>query len=264
MPRTVFTECGTAIQVDNSSNLDPHIYIKGGFDALNYFNNAALNNLNPIIGMLYSSVVYNVKDYLEWHGKTFMANAGSYADPNVDKIYVNILLFGYASLTENIFVWDNDSYKEAIDTPLKNGSKILSKSLYSQYYAWTYDTLDENGTRLDKATVEATQFGKATVTADMSQLFTEKRYIRLQCEFKKPGVKNYDHILWHRQEVYRDKSLLPEERKSHIDDLKESLKNTEWDDGSGVDGNGDPYEPVAQLTAMISQAVVPGKRSYVD
>ncbi len=260
----VFTECGTAIQVDNSSNLDPHIYIKGGFDALNYFNNAALNNLNPIIGMLYSSVVYNVKDYLEWHGKTFMANAGSYADPNVDKIYVNILLFGYASLTENIFVWDNDSYKEAIDTPLKNGSKILSKSLYSQYYAWTYDTLDENGTRLDKATVEATQFGKATVTADMSQLFTEKRYIRLQCEFKKPGVKNYDHILWHRQEVYRDKSLLPEERKSHIDDLKESLKNTEWDDGSGVDGNGDPYEPVAQLTAMISQAVVPGKRSYVD
>ncbi len=258
----VFTECGTAIQVDNSSCLEPHIYIKGGFDALNYFNKTALDNLNPWIGMFYASVVSGVKDYLEWHGKTFTANASSYADKSVDKIYVNILLFGYAPLTENLMAWDGDSYEKA--TPLADGSKIVSKTLYSPYCAWTYDTLDENGARLDGATVEANSYGQATVTAVMSQLFTEKRYIRLQCEFKEPGVKNYEHILWHRQGVYRDYSIIGE-REDHMTNLRESLKGTTWDDGSGVGADGIPFDPPAAALAMnelLSETVVPSKRTY--
>ena len=35
---------------------------------------------------------------------------------------------------------------------------------------------------------------------------------------------------------------------SHIDDLKETLKNTTWEDGSGVDGDGNPTD---KMTASI-------------
>ena len=98
----------------------------------------------------------------------------------------------------------------------------------------------------------------------MSQLFTEKRYIRLQCEYKGPEEKNYDHILWHRQGVYRDYSIIGE-REDHMTNLRESLKGTTWDDGSGVGADGIPFDPPAAALAMnelLSETVVPSKRTY--
>lgn len=259
----VMTECGTAIQADNAEQQNIKIYYKGSIDILNYFNQPALSKLNSLIGSFFDMVVPGIKEYFEWHGKEMSAIA-QLGGNNVDKIYVNVLAFSVSDLSNKTYIWTDDGYKAIEDGggTLSSGAKIACKNLMFRYYAMTYETMNNDGSaRLDNATVEMSGI-KFTGTADMDSLFTTERYIRLQCEFKEPDVKNYDHILWHKQNVYRDLSLI-DGRKSHIDNLKDSLKNTQWDDGSGVDGNGTPYEPAAQLNAVISQAVIPSKRNYV-
>ena len=266
----VFTECGTTIMVDNKDQLNPHIYFKGSLDILNYYNKQGLEDFNPLIGTMFAEVVPNVQKYVEWHGKDLLVKANSTAaDANTDKVYVNIALYGLAPLTENVFVWNGSDYAKAIDTPLTNGSKLVSKKLNTyktivgDLYAWTYDTLDENGNRLDNANIDVDIFIKAHLKADLSQLYTNKRYIRLQCEYKKSGEKNYTHILWHMQEIYRDKSLIVG-RKLHLDDLKDSLKNTEWFDGTGVDADGNIIDtPIAAALRSLSCAVLPAKQEYL-
>ena len=260
----VMTECGTSVQADNPKEQDIKIYYKGTIDILNYFNQPALSNMNTLVGSMFNEVVPGVKNYFEWHGKTVSAVAYQ-NQPGVDKIYVNVLAFAASDLNSKTYIWNDDGYKTLAEGggALNGGAEIVSKNLTFSYYALTYEMMNDEGTgRLDNAISDynggSLQF---TGTADLDSLFSTNRYIRLQCEFKKPGVKNYDHILWHKQNVYRDFSLIVE-RKSHLDDLKESLKNTQWDDGSGVDGNGDPYEPAAAMTKLLSETVIPSKRAY--
>ncbi len=265
----VMTECGTSIQADNGSQQNIKIYYKGSIDILNYFNSSALSNLNPLISAMFQEVVPGIKEYFEWHGKDISATA-QIGGNNVDNIYVNILAFAISNLGGKTFIWNDGEYKalSAGGGALSGGAKIASKNLVpafgEYYYALTYEVLNGDGERLDNATVRLSN-STFTGAADLNSLFSTNRYIRLQCEFKDAGDKNYAHIKWHKENVYRDTSLIAG-RKSHIDDLRESLKGTTWADGSGVDSNGDPFEPTvaAQVNAMISQTVIPGKHSYVD
>ncbi len=256
----VMTECGTSIQADNTSQQNIKIYYKGAIDILNYFNQPMLSNMNALVGGFFDEVVPNVINYFEWHGQNIEANASTLS--GADKIYVNILAFAASDLNDKVFVWNGNGYGNMGSATLKNGSKIVSKTLVDymsyHYYAATYETVDANGARLDKATINFAN-NKFTGKADLNHLFEGDR-IRLQCQFKDVGVKNYEHIKWHKQEVYRDKSLL-EGRKTHAEDLRDSLKNTQWADGSYVDGGG-AVHAAAELTALISEAVIPTKRAY--
>lgn len=257
----VIVECGAGILVDNSKKHDPHIYFRGKLDILNYSNRSGLMNLNSLVGAIYDSVLPNIKDYLEWHEKTFIADGRSPTDPNLDKLYVNVLMFAVGDLSSNLYVWKDSGYTKAIGTPLENGAKLVYKELaFGAYFALTYETLDENGKRLDNATIDVDKRVNVTVTADINQLFTEKRYIRLPCEYKNVGEKNYDHIKWHMQQVYRDLELqgLTED---HITNLRNSLKNASWGD-VGVDDQGEPYDRSADISELLSAAILPEKREY--
>ena len=260
----VMTECGTAIQADNAKGQDIKIYYKGCVDILNYFNQPALSNLNTAVGSMFDMVVPGIKDYFEWHGKTVSAMAYP-GQPGVDKIYVNVLAFAASDLDGKTYVWTDEGYKTLAEGggTLSGGAKIVNKNLMFLYYALTYEMM-KGEARLDNASANYNEGSlQFTGTADMDRLFTTDRYIRLLCEFKDVGVKNYDHIKWHKDNAYRDQSLL-EGRKSHIEDLKDSLKNTKWADGSGVDGNGDPYDPpvAASMNKLLSETVIPSKRAY--
>ncbi len=256
----VMTECGTSIQADNTSQQKIKIYYKGSIDILNYFNQPMLSNMNALVGSFFGEVVPNVKDYFEWHGQNIEANASSLS--GADKIYVNILAFAASDLSDKVFVWNGGKYTPVGSATLDNGSKIVSKTLVDyfsyHYYAATYEMVDADGRRLDNATINFAN-NKFTGKADLNNLFEGDR-IRLQCQFKDVGVKNYEHIKWHKQEVYRDKSLL-EGRKTHSEDLRDSLKNTQWADGSYVDGGG-AIHAAAELASLISETVIPSKRTY--
>ncbi len=256
----VMTECGTSIQADNTSEQEIKIYYKGSIDILNYFNQPMLSNMNALVGGFFGEVVPNVKDYFEWHGQNIEADASSLS--GADKIYVNILAFAASDLSDKVFVWNGENYTPVGSATLDNGSKIVSKTLVDymsyHYYAATYEMVDASGERLDKATINF-ENNKFTGKADLNNLFEGDR-IRLQCQFKDVGVKNYEHIKWHKQEVYRDKSLL-EGRKTHSEDLRDSLKNTQWADGSYVDGGG-AVHAAAELASLLSETVIPTKRAY--
>ncbi len=260
----VMTECGTSVQADQVSQQNIKIYYKGTIDILNYYNHPALIKLNAMVGGCFDMVAPKVKDYFEWHGKNVEARTNG---SGTEKIYVNVLAFAASDLSGKMFVWNGTTYDKAGSATLGNNSKIVSKELINlgasfAYYAATYEMLDATGTRLDKASAEMSG-AKFTGTANMDNLFSNDRYIRLQCEFKEQDVKNYQHIQWHKNTVYRDQSILGE-RKSHTEDLRDSLKNTRWADGSYVDANGDPHDPPAAvaLAALLSETVVPAKQTY--
>ncbi len=221
-------ESGVAILLDSESKHDSKIYFKGNVEILNFANKTGLENLNGLIGLLYPEIAGNVKDYFEWQGsESFTASKSSYADKSIDRLYVNVLIFVMGNISGNVFVWKDGDYAKAEQATLSNGAKLVNKDLaWNRCYAWTYEMLDENGQRLDNAKVSDSLFG-LTVSADLSQLFTEKRYIRLQCEYKDEGVKNFEHILWHMQRAYRDIKLKGV-TEDHITNLKKTMQDVSW------------------------------------
>ena len=262
----VMVECGTSILVDMDQNVN--IYFKGFVDILCYANKTTLNNFNSWVEMVYGLAVPNVGPYFEWHG---LNQTSSINNKQIDNFYVNVLIFSVSDLNGKVFVWEGNDYKNASDgAMLENGSKIknklLMKTIIGSFYAWTYEILNDEGARLDNATVEASETN-LTGKADIDSFFTENRYIRLLCEYKAPGVKNFDHILWHMQNTYRDTSLLDGRINNHIENLKESLivskddagnehrTGIQWQDGSGIDENGIPYSATES---------VDGNTTYVD
>lgn len=258
----ITVECGVGIMLDNSKKHDSKIYFKGNIDILDYANKSGLENLNPIVGLIYAEVVKNVKDYLEWQGLggfTVKANITS-GDSNTDKAYVNVAMFVAGDISENVFVWKDSDYVKADGATLSSGAKLVNKELAYGYYAWTYEILDEHGERLDHAKVELSGTN-ATVSSDSSQMFTQNRYIRLQCEFKNDGVKNNDHILWHMQGAYRDPSIVRSE--THIENLRNTLKGQNWADGSGVDRDGNIIDPAAvSISNIFSCVIIPKRENY--
>lgn len=260
----VMAECGTSIQADNTGEQDIKIYYKGSVDVLNYFNYSALDKLNWMIGLMYNSVAINNKDYLEWHGKD-ISNISIQSGTDRDRLYVNILAFVASDSSGKTYIWNGNGYTTLAEGgALSNGAKIANRVLAFQYYALTYEMMnDEKNARLDNATVTANG-ARFSGTADMNSLFSDDRYIRLQCEFKDMGVKNTDHIEWHKQTVYRDVSLISGREPNHVEALKQSLKGTTWSDGSGVDTDGNIIDtPLAAALRSLSCAVLPAKQEYL-
>lgn len=118
----------------------------------------------------------------------------------------------------------------------------------------------EGAARLDNATAELSG-SLFTGKADLNSLFSDNRYIRLQCEYKEQDVKNFEHIQWHKNQVYRDISLKDGAGEGHIENLKKSLKGTHWADGSYVDDSGEPHDPPS-VASLTSQVIIPGKREF--
>ena len=118
-------------------------------------------------------------------------------------------MFVMGDITSTVKVWQNGSYVLASGVELSNGAKIVNKELAFGYYAWTYEILDENGQRIDHAKVELIdpKYVQVQLSQDEENIFSEDRYIRLQCEYTEKGVKNEQHILWHKQQVYRNVTL---------------------------------------------------------
>ena len=264
----VMVESGTGILMDNRKAQDVKIYFKGSADILGYANQTLLKNLNEMIVALYNSIAPNVLNYFEWFGKESSASIDDIGG-NIDKFYVNVLAFALSNLSEKTFMWGDNGYEKiSAGAKLSNGSKIINKELaFTVYNALTYETLNDSGTRLDNSSVSLSN-RTIYADADMDSLFTDERYIRLLCEFKDDGVKNEAHILWHKQQAYRNPSLIKGRIQDHIEDLKNSLIYTgegedkqltgiEWKtkDGTsngGIDTSGNPY-PASVQAATINE-----------
>ncbi len=261
----VMVECSTGILVDDTKNggQDVKIYFKGSADILNYANKTTLNNFNSWVEMVYGLAVPNIGPYFEWYG---LNQTAAVSTKDIDNFYVNVLVFAVSDLGDKVFVWDGNEYALASEkNVLDNGAKIknmhLMDTIIGSFYAWTYEILDEDGVRLDNATIaEASQI-RLTCAADKDNVFTDKRYIRLLCEYKTTDVKNETHILWHMQQAYRDPSLKGIE-SDHIRALKDSLNeedekwNKTWSDGSTL---ADVLNPASSASKALSTAVVPKK-----
>ena len=261
----VFVESNSAITMENKTNMS--CYFNGFYDALCY------NTLSKICtdkgyseGFAYDAVNKTFDKYAEWFGKI---NDGlSDVMKAMRYRYVNPLLFDATGAPSNKpYFWNGEKYEE------QGGDLTVVFRLLGFWPAWTYDkTVDFDGG-------EMTGGGYYT-SRDMSKLFDNPEEIRLLCEYKgldEKGnlIKNSDHVLWHIHKVYRNDLNIND--NDHIKNLKESLIVTkdasengqrtgfQWKDGSGVDSNGNPYEPGAMpasiqaLNKYLECAIIPRK-----
>lgn len=266
-------ECLRAVSIEN--NKGNKIYYKGFFDTLNYNNSAGLQSMFAQLngGTSYSnyfsetgdpSLVTAAKEYLEWFGKD--GNGNGITDK---RYYTNVIIIGTYSImpaSHERLYWNEETMtysKLSIDADKLYDTTIgMNMGFVIGANVTIYNT---------KSDVDGGSTDYNFIRNDMNKLFTEERDIRLLCQYKRlkdDGTleKNTDHILWHMNKVHRDTSLIEGYNDNHIDDLKESLKNTTWFDGSYVDENGDPHDPPADALAAyeaLSQAVVPAdKKEY--
>ncbi len=254
-------------------------YLRGFLDALNYVNptdlgaKADMMDMGALkLGQTIENSALAATSRLEWFGqKKDLFRTGSDGHPEAtENAFINAVLVGLANGTDfNKFWWDGTQYtlplhpqygteQKSGPIPIGDGSMIKSTEMHfgGMFEGWIYN---------DDSTLDGgpTPAKDTTGMRDMSKLFTDDRYIRLLCQYtsmEEDGtpVWNTQHIMWHVQKVYRDPSLIAD-RKSHIEDLKESLigKGIEWPDGST------PEQAVsaeaAALARMVSETVIPGK-----
>lgn len=291
----VITECLKGMTFENSklNNSEQAYYFKGFFDVLNYYNingfKNAIKNVNN--GSLVSSQIDDSllpDDYGEWFGKS--TDYDNYTKAN-DK-YVNIAL--YSSRAENnvsskpINYWNGSDYTtDPTNSDVKALKVGLSKVVNVKdipliggwlgdltgdvaFTGWTYDwKIDvDGGAEVTKEKTEHWLFGNRTVkyTAyehDMSQLFTDRRDIRLLCQYKTTDVKNNNHIQWHMEKTYRDPSLIKGREMDHVQALIDSLneddpnwKNKKWPDGSTPN---DALVQAVNINKTLSTFILPKK-----
>ena len=251
----VAVECMRVVSLETTKI--SYFNLKGFFDILDYNNAADLqnkyNNING--GFIYAMSIHEsaikkaAPDYIEWFG----SNGEDYSKSNY-KYFVNIGVIQQGS--DDIFKerhWDEkeNKYSDAVTGEQAEFSKIqlISGGMATAYIPNVLNSTDGGNSDCK--------------SRETDLLFTDARDIRLLCQFKTINgtklEKNTEHIQWHINKVYRDMDLaFPKGRKDHIADLKESLKNVTWPDGTGTDDNGD----VNKISTMLSQAIVPGKREY--
>ncbi len=248
----VFVESSAAITMENKTNMT--CYFSGFYDVLCY-NTLGKISVDKGYGEGFASFAIENKNdkltydkFAEWFGK----NSGGFGD--ISKVirnrYVNPILFIVAADPSNKpYFWDGESYVEESD------DLTIAFKFIGIMPAWVYNkTVEADGGEKD---------GEYYTSRDMSKLFDNPDYIRLLCEYKgldEKGnlVKNTDHILWHINNIHRDTSLI--EQEEHIENLKETLKNTDFGDGSGIDENGNPYPINTNASGQTtSYALIPKK-----
>ena len=153
---------------------------------------------------------------------------------------------------------------------------VLDLSDYKGYLgnaevtAWTYNYPRDTKFRLPGMTYDYTVSvdGRNTPQSlgyNFNQyfqlMFTEERNNRLLCQYVNVVdgnlVKNEEHILWHMQQAYRDKSLLTGRNNDHMAALKESItgKDIKWPDGTTPEQAIAEYEEYqSQQAAATAQA----------
>ncbi len=263
LENVTIVECmkGLAAEISGESIPRMHYYFKGSLDILNYSNaTELLTKLGQEKYVSMASIfVSTLGKYFEWFGKSNTKYAAA------TQRFVNMAIYIGFKYGEDgyVYFWNDEtnSYDKSVtknsDTPLIQADLGLIGTLIPSITVFIYKNTN------------ADDGGSNNKDRDMTQLFSENRYLRLLCEYTRQEgtdhpTSNTDHIRWHMQRVYRDQSLR-DDVESHIDNLKKTLKDTEWYDGSGIDSEGNPYEPgqkpasIMALTKYLSCAIIPKK-----
>ncbi len=264
-----------------SDNKDSEYHVvynfKGFVDELNYMSYLQLGNsigTGAFLMDMYGFTPYMqaCDPYLEWFGQTpdKLIPAPKYdAAAWWGTRFANVFLYSRSVPSHNSTVtlnfWNESTGKYDATGELANGIKVtapIDAEMQSLHYnIFVYDnTVDSDG-------------GLKTDSEDyngrnMSELFSNDRYIRLLCQYTsytgkgynaKP-VKNVSHIQWHTQEVYRNTDWIEGREQDHMTHLKNSLEGVKWPDGSGVI-NGEAVEDVAATAnALASHTILPERK----
>ena len=220
----------------------------------------------------FSGYLKDCDRYLEWFGQKpdELINNGQ-EQAWWSSRFANVFLYNRSnpnqSSTVTLRFWDDDTTSYVSDNgEFGNGAKVcipINTNLQGSAYKIVVYDAEAN---LDGGLMQGGS--REYNDRDMSQLFSENRYIRLLCQYKtldssKAPVKNFDHILWHTQQIYRNYSLIGK-RESHIENLKNSLKGVKWPDGTTYEQaiEAEAQANAAALTAMLSETVLPSKHSF--
>ncbi len=267
----VITECVKGLTLENADAKSQYYYFKGFFDVLNYYNvnglKNAIKNLNK--GSLLSGGVSDSllpDDYGEWFGNKYSFGT---RDSRSKDIYVNIALYSSRlekNLTGNEVNYWNGSNGYTTDSSNSQSKLKIGLSLnvlgLGGFTGWTYDCkISADGGSADISRGILGNVKSAKYSRDMSKLFAAGDNIRLLCQYKDSGVKNIEHIQWHIQKVFRDPSLIKGREADHVQALKNSLNENDWDhtwpDGSKLS---DALAQAASINKVLSTVILPKKQ----
>lgn len=274
----VIAECLRALSLEKQAHAQ--LYFKGFTDVLNYTSAMGMQNSFKLIngGGTYAGYFLekgqgfpgltdcNAKEYLEWFGKNGTVGTENY------RYYANLLVTSVQESTKQCHYWDDTASKYS-DNQTSNTVGINFADAFIGIDYQVFKMGVDFSTYAVKASVDG---GNETFDdRDTNLLFTNARDIRLLCEYvdinDKVLIKNTEHILWHMQKVHRNVNLIENRKTDHIDALKESLENAKgksgwdgvWPDGSTLDEALNAVsQSAAALNKMLSQTVLPTKRSY--
>lgn len=276
----VIVNCLAGIEFANGSfnnTYDPNkhmdLYLKGNFDVLNYVNKQSILKLagdyaNNLPSYMIDSLMNGLEPYLEWFGNTTDGlNIETQRYANLI-MYVDCTKLGW-TVSKKINYWDNGTYlstnSQGYARRVTTGDVEISRiplKLSNLIDGWSYDV--DNS--IDGGIAEDGKYK----SRDMSQLFTDERYIRLLCQFKceKDGklVENTDHIQWHINQVFRDTSLI-DGLADHITDLVHSLEDKdgqhiEWNDKSTAQEAIDLWQQAQAANKALTTFILPEKKEY--
>ncbi len=280
----VIDECLRAVSLEQGSTVQ--FYFKGFTDVLNYRSAKGMQNAFKLINGGGSYSMYFVeytgypdeqpgltecaaKEYLEWFGNNGTKGKQEY------RYYVNMLVTnGYMSNAQKskkqCHYW-NDGTSKYSDQPYEE----VGIDFANVFVGMTFGSMQMGVELSTYGTKNTADGGVATFDdRDTKLLFTQDRYIRLLCQYidvEDDGttlIKNTKHIQWHMNRVYRDLGLIDDET-DHITALKQSLTEAqqngtwdgEWPDGTTLQQALDACPEAAALASMISETVLPSKRS---
>ena len=288
LENVVLNECVGGFTADSHDGTYNVVFnFKGMVDVLNYLSFTGLaSSINQDVSSLkafgFDNDIKANEKYLEWFGKT--------PDPidsdtawNSSR-FVNVFLYNRyipaQQSTITLKFWDDTEKKYKtkeeggqfdnkvrLATPIDK--EVIMDNSSAGYKIFVYDVaVNSDGGQI----INDSQYYN---DRNMSQLFSENRYLRLLCQYLtlgKDGVtpeKNFDHILWHMQQCYRNPELIDGRTTDHMQALKESLENAKkrgwdgtWPDGTTLASALEAQLNAAALTAMISETVLPTKRDF--
>ncbi len=267
---------------------------------------ALLPQLTKIVGSSITLGSTKFSDYFEWFGSneqtiTMISNAGSnnqysgYENAFVNPIIVDTGIDGetkmmgpYGALDGDpvgglcgvIKQWDEgsgeyvniaDAESPSIVHPLYGNDLQNHQFGNGLITAYTYNY--KNSTDGGQITINPrhnyySHFELTMTRPDPTELLTNKRYIRLLCQYLDTDaegnlIQNTNHILWHTQQVYRDMTLVKGREHNHEEALKQSLisakERGDWD-GTWPDGSllTDAIpDAVRTLTTLLSHTLPP-------
>lgn len=265
-----------------------HYYFKGNFDVLNYTNLRGVASMagltDQTLGLLEMLVGNMVAPHYEWFGTKYNATS--------DVPYFNLAIYT-SNKNCSYNYWDGEKYVEN-NTDITVGDNVpmqrmLDLTEFKGYLSgaevtvWTYNYPRCIKYRLPGMTydytisVDGRNPGTNNGTQYFDFMFTEERYIRLLCQYVTADedgtglVKNEEHILWHMQEAYRDKSLLTSRKNNHMEALRDSLtgKDIVWPDKSTPEQAMEAYDAAHpangianSMNKLLSYITLPDKRKY--